>query len=132
MTQSSPSLKKLRRSLDHWREQGRPSRRIPETIWEDAVVAAAQHGVGPVAKSLGLDHAKLKSKLAQKSTLIAFPVSEPTVPATFFEFLAPVQLPGSLDRCTFSVTSSRGAQLRVEVGGLDLPGLVTLVREFAS
>lgn len=132
MTQSIPSLKRLRRSLNDWREQGRPSRRIPEAIWEDAVVAAAKHGVGPVASNLGIDHAKLKSRLAQKSALVALPAQEPTVPATFFEFLAPVQPPGSLDRCTLNLKSSRGARMRVEVDGLDLPGLVTLVREFVS
>jgi hypothetical protein len=136
LIQQSPDftqqLDELRQSLDHWRREGRTPRRIPDEIWDQAVAAAAVHGVGPVAKDLHLDHAKLKSLLASKSPqgLVAARTQEPPIPATFFELVAPPQLSSSLGQCVLSVESGRGGRMRVEVSGLDVPGLALLVREF--
>lgn len=128
-------LDELRQSLDDWRREGRTPRRIPDQIWEQAVAMAAVYGVGPVAKDLHLDHAKLKSMLASKCPqgLVAARTQvhqEPLIPATFFELVAPAQLSSSLGQCVLSLESGRGGRMRVEVSGLDVPGLALLVREF--
>jgi len=126
-------LKKLKRSLDEWRLRRQTPRRIPDEIWEHAVVAAKEHGVGPVAQHLHLDHAKLKSKVTQEGSmdLSTTPTQEP-VPAAFFELFPPPSPSRCLDRCVLEVESGRGSRMRVEVCGLEFPGLVTLVREFVS
>lgn len=126
-------LKELKLSLDSWRERGETPRVIPDAIWEQAVVAAEKFGVGPVSKSLRLDHAKLKSKLAQKSSTAhsVAPLQESGLPS-FFEFLPHAETQKRLERCVFEVESNRGGRVRLEVSGLEFPGLVTLIREFVA
>ncbi len=133
MSELTRQLRKIKRSIDDWRRTDATPRRIPEEIWEQAVAAAGKYGVGPVAKNLGLDHAKLKSKVPaeNRQVLTVVPSQEP-VPAAFLEFLSPPAPARCLERCVLEVESSRGARVRVEVCGLELPGLVTLLREFVS
>lgn len=134
-------LSKLKRSLDDWRRGAKPPRIIPEEIWQQAVEAADEHGVGAVARHVGLDHAKLKLKLAQERPVAmsadgpskGLAVSTaPELPASFFELLAPAEASRLPERCIVEVESGRGARMRLEVSSLETPGLVHLVREFVN
>lgn len=128
-------LREVRHSLDLWRRQGRSPRRISDEIWDQAVAVAAIHGVGPVAKELHLDHAKLKSLLTSKGKspyALAARNPEPSVPAAFFELVAPPQTCNSLGQCTFSLESGNGGRMSVEVSSLDISGLALLIREFVN
>lgn len=120
-------LHKLKHSLHQWRRKGSP-RCIPPEIWEQAVAAADEHGVGAVVRHVGLDHSKLKSRLAQKRAQ-GLAVASGS-PAAFFELLPSPEIPPQ--RCVIEVESGRGARMRLDVASLELPGLVTLVRGFVN
>lgn len=125
-------LKKLRAPLDAWRRSGRAPRRIPDKIWDQATVLAAEHGVGVVARGLGIDHAKLKAKvLAYHPAVTALAMAEPEVEPTFVELLQTTPRPVSTGHCILEVDSHRGSRLRVNVE-LDICGLSTLLRDFGS
>ena len=103
--------------------------------------AADEHGVGAVARHVGLDHAKLKSKLAQKKSsemTTAAQVkglavsSNRDVTASFFELLSPPEPSRPSERCIVEVESGRGARMRLEISSLETPGLIALVRELVS
>jgi hypothetical protein len=135
-------LQEVRKPLDEWRRLAKPPKRIPDQIWERATELAIRHGVGVVAAGLHLDHSKLKGKVAaaspiradKKRTMAACPRQPQPVEATFVELFGaatPVAKPPSITTCVLQIESSRGSRLRMEVGGLDAPGLALLLKEFA-
>ena len=131
--QFTRALSKLSERLEEWRssssdEVGR--RRIPEPIWERATELAGRYGVAAVSIPLRLDHAKLKSKVeARRRALLPSGPSQP-VPE-FVEIFGNPAGPRSLAPCVLQIESHRGSRVRLEVGGLDAPGLAILLREFA-
>ncbi len=113
-SQFHQQLKKVRRSLEQWR-QARQGRRIPEDIWSQAVVIASLNGVAPVAKALNLDYYGLKDRVAKRGGgPEAALLSQAQETAAFFELMPPT--PGChLGRCSVEVESSGGARMRVRV-----------------
>lgn len=127
-------LMKSKKLLLEWRRGGRSPRRIPDQVWERAVAVASEYGVGPVARELGLDHAKLKSKLEQRPSgqdLVA-PQASQALPATFVELLHGAAGSNSLEPCIFRIESRAGSRMSVEVGGLDAGGLATVLCRFGG
>lgn len=126
-------LSMLGKKLDEWRRNGRKPRRIADDIWEGAVALAGEYGVGPISKSLGLDHAKLKDKMLERAgaRCLTPALSKAPAPATFVELLQGPSVT-VLAPCVLQVDSGRGSRMQVEVGGLDVPGLATLIREFVG
>jgi len=56
-------MEQARQQLESWRRT-RPHRsRIPERIWAAAVELARQHGIYSTARTLRLDHTRLKARL---------------------------------------------------------------------
>src|SRR5258708_2342305 len=49
--------------LEEWRSTNQPRRRLPETIWQQAVELAQRHGVNCTARVLHLDYGQLKKRL---------------------------------------------------------------------
>ena len=124
------ALSKLSERLEEWRSNGEGRRRIPEPIWERAAELARQYGVGAVSVPLRLDHAKLKSKVDGGQH--ALQPSSPKLPAPeFVEIFGNPAASRSLAPCVLHIESHRGSRVRLEVGGLDAPGLALLLREFA-
>jgi hypothetical protein len=133
-------LQEARRPLDEWRRLATGPKRIPEPIWEKATELAIRHGVGGVAAGLHLDHSKLKGKVAaaspvpaRKKVMVAGPRQPQPVEASFVELFGATTASSapSMTTCVLQVESSRGSRLRMEVGGLDAPGLALLLKEFA-
>jgi len=128
-------LRTLKTSLDEWRRKGRKPRQISSHIWDGAIALAADHGVGLVSKNLKLDYGKLRTKLLQKSGSAELVGSSPkrsaSTPATFVELLHS-QGGTTLQPCIFQIESGHGPRMQVEVSGLDVSGLSTLIREFAG
>lgn len=125
-------LRKVKRSLERWRQAPR-GRRIPEEIWNEAVAMAARHGVAPVATALNLEYYSLKGRVTKhdagrQSAL----VPSQQAGATFFELLPAMPASQALGRCSVEVESVGGTRMRVDVESLDLSGLVSLCRDFAS
>lgn len=130
--QFTRTLSKLKERLEEWRsnvELGR-RRRIPEPLWERATELAAQYGVAAVSVPLRLDHAKLKAKVeAHRCALQPSGHKSPT--SEFVEIFGNPAAPQPLAPCVLQIESHRGSRVRLEVGGLDAPGLALLLREFA-
>jgi hypothetical protein len=135
-------LQEARGPLDEWRRLATGPKRIPEPIWERATELAIRHGVGVVAAGLRLDHSKLKGKVAavspvradKKAMMVTAPRQPQPVGASFVELFGTTTSASSTPStttCVLQVESSRGSRLRMEVGGLDAPGLALLLKEFA-
>ena len=130
--QLTRELSTLSERLEEWcsnsnDEVGR--RRIPEPIWERATELAGRYGVAAVSIPLRLDHAKLKSKVEARRR--ALQPSSPNQPAPEFVEIFGSPAARSLAPCVLHIESHRGSRVRLEVGGLDAPGLALLLREFA-
>ena len=65
MNSSSKEIQRLAEALKEWRSSHSAPSRLPEDLWSQAARLAAKNGVGPIARALKLDHAKLK-RLAEK------------------------------------------------------------------
>lgn len=126
-------LVEVKQSLSDWRRREKAPKPIPASIWEEAVLLARRHGVGPVAAGLKLDHAKLKAKLAasvgetRPSTTL-----EPVVP-TFVElFGAPptsTRPTAAVGPCVLRLSSPRGLRVRVDLTNIGTAELATLLKE---
>ena len=103
--------------LEEWRSTNQPRRRLPESIWQQAVQLAQQHGLNCTARVLRLDYAQLKKRLQQP----ALPQQAPN----FVEIIAANTV--SSDRCLIEVESAHG-KLRVEM--TSTPDWTALLRAF--
>lgn len=74
MQESKSDLKSVKRQFKLWRKN-RPYRRagIPARLWHEAVRLCEDYPVGQVRVALGLDHSKLKSKVAELNAADAMP-----------------------------------------------------------
>lgn len=129
--QTIQELNELRFTLEEWRSQQQTTgrRRIPDHLWERATELALRHGVASVAKELKLGYYSLKKRVSGD----AGPKSKNDDNSpTFLELLPSILSGHPLSRCSIELQGRRGAPIRVDVGGLDVAGLVALVRELAG
>jgi hypothetical protein len=123
-------MSKLTRSVENWRRRDDRSRRLPAEVWDQAIAAAEKYGVGAVVRHVGLDHAKLKAKLAEKRATQQALTPVENFQASFFELIPPPAEAAA--RCVVEVESGRGARMRLELSRLEMPGLLDLVRGFVA
>lgn len=120
---------RLKRALEKWRADGRPGRKTPEHLWDEAIaLAAGGLGVSQVARIAKLDHGKLK-RLVEEARSEGALVPMESSPPTFVEFLATPM--SQTISCVLEINSARG-HLRADVSGLDASGLSALCREFGN
>ena len=132
-------LAEVRRPLENWRRRKSGRDPIPAAIWDKAVELASRHGVGSVAAGLRLDHAKLKSKLAEAAkakvtATLPVPVQRAAPVQTAFVELfgtppSPSEAPAQPSRPVVRFKSPRGLQVRLDWGDSDVSGLAKLLRE---
>ena len=83
---------------------------------------------------LRLDHATLKRRVQTRrlagEAMVPVSGDHPVAP-TFVELFGTASNQPTLTPCILQIESHRGSRVRVEVGGLDAPGLAILLREFA-
>ena len=60
-------LKNLRRRFQQWRETCKAHARIPDSLWDAAVVMADRHGVSRTANVLRVNYPALKKRLSRKT-----------------------------------------------------------------
>jgi len=120
-------IRELGRALKKWRRSHKSPTPIPQEIWSQAAHLTAQHGVGPVARELGLDHSKLK-RLSQSLT--------PEATAMTFIELRPTCTPPGPEQagamtCLVEVESMSGPRMRANLAGCSAFDLATLFKEFS-
>lgn len=116
----------LQQALSEWRSSHRAPVPIPAEIWSGAVRTAAVLGVGPVAKMLKVDYAKLKKLLVRDTPVKAARGRQITT--TFLE-VSTQSLQQTLS-CSLEVTRE-GATLRAQLEGVAPAEVGALLREFA-
>ena len=109
-----------RKKFGAWRRSRKAQSRIPEKLWELAVVAAREVGVNQAARALGLEYYALKKRLVASAD---HPTLEPS--SSFFEFDSS-GAPPFFTEWAVEMENSSGARMRVAArspGGPDVVGL---------
>ncbi len=101
----SPVLEELQRRFATWRSAGRKGERIPEALWESAVVAARELGVNRVSRAAGLDYTRLKRRVLGDGAPQA--ETSPTATGPVFVEL-PMDSVASLAQCVVEFEGVRG------------------------
>jgi hypothetical protein len=102
---------------------------MPEALWASAVSLAQRHGVGPMARALGIDYGTLKKRTygPRKTTKAA------TARAEFIE-LAPTALLGRPEPAgvTIELSDGNGSKLVVRVPCGEVVDVESVIRAFWS
>src|SRR5580704_15129763 len=122
------SLEQVKQGVAQWRANRRRGQHIPRALWAAAVELATQGEAKHVAHELGIDYERLKQRLESGGALAACPGGEG---ARFVEWVTPSAIGGG--ECVIEMQNARGAKVRIELKGGDLPGCVAGVsRSFWS
>lgn len=139
----------VRQQFDAWRSQTTRPRRLPDPLWQQAVLLARKHGLNLTKTALGLDYYSLKRRVEgsqqsmlprRKRTGRAFTASPPnaarrhrTTAIRHGDFLElPVHALSSVPEYVIEFTRPSGALLRVQWKGNQPPDLVALGKQFWS
>ena len=118
---NGPTLEKLQKRLNAWRKSRKPRSRIPEGLWNAAVLAAAQYGVNKTAKALHLDYYSLKKRLA---------ASAEDESAAFIELLPSAT--NNVSEYAIGLEASDGTKMHIQVKGTEISDVIALSRELWS
>jgi hypothetical protein len=132
---SLPEAEALREQVIKWRRTRRNHRgRMPEPLWAQAVELAQTHGVGPVARAVGLDYSGLKRKLerseAASSAVESGVGTEPEVPAVPNEFIEmdPMGILSGMSGALVELERPDGCRVRVTLPAGTPPDWASLAR----
>jgi len=119
-------------SFETWRAGRQRGARIPEPLWEAALVLAEQHGVAKTAATLKLDYYALKRRLTRDSASASSSADDAGTQPRFVE----VSLASTTTTitCTLEVEgrADRHSKLRLELQGIALADLDALLRSVWS
>jgi hypothetical protein len=121
----------LKRQFERWRAARQARDRIPSHLWDEAVIAVAEHGAYRVSRELRLDYVVLKRRAgltpgkrsAARGTTPRFVELVPAGAATL-----PAARAGA--DCVVELSNGRGARMRVELRGNALGSLGSLCQSF--
>jgi hypothetical protein len=116
-------MQRIYRRFERWRSSHRGRLPIPAALWAAAAEVARQHGVFRTAKTLHLEHSKLKGMV--KSTKPAVRRAPAPPPAGFLELVAPQAV--RLTECVIELQGPRG-KMRIQWKGVTAPDLAGLSR----
>ena len=119
----SRQVERARKKFGAWRQSRNGPSRIPDELWESAVVAAREVGVYQASKALGLDYTALKKHLVATAD---GPPLEATGGFVEFESNAPL----FCTQWAVEMDDGCGARMRVEVRSSAGPDVVGLCRAF--
>jgi len=120
-------MERIYRRFERWRSSHRGRQPIPAALWAAAAEVAREHGVFRTAKTLHLEHSKLKGMV--KSTKPAARRAAAPPPAGFLELVAPQGVPSGpgLTECVIELQGPRG-KMRIQWKGVTAPDLAGLSR----
>ena len=115
-------MEKIYRRFERWRKSHRGRLPIPAPLWAAAAEVAREHGLFRTAKTLRLEHNKLKRMVASAKPAVR---RAPEPPAGFLELVAPRT--ASPTECVIELEGPRG-RMRIEWKGTAAPDLAGLSR----
>ena len=63
----SARIEAVRRRIKHWRRVRERRSPMPAPLWAAAVALAAEHGIYPIARALGLNYETLKARVGRRA-----------------------------------------------------------------
>jgi len=128
-TNLPPALSRARRQLDRWRSRQRNKRaRLPEELWQKAVVLARKHGLNRTAYALGLKYDSLRKHLDKTGVDALVPAQ--TQP-DFIELLPGTMTSGGVE-CMIEWVEGHNTTVRMHIKGAGLSELTALAGVFRS
>jgi hypothetical protein len=118
----SKRVELARKQFVVWRRKRKKGSRIPEKLWESAVVAAREVGINQASKALRLDYYDLKKRV------VASPGGRSMEASGFVEFDS--SAPPFFTEWAVEMEKGSGARMRVAVRSLSGPDVVGFCRAF--
>jgi len=119
----SKQVTRARRRFEAWRRKRKKGSRIPEELWESAVLVAQEVGVNRTSKTLNLDYYDLKNRVVSSARGRSYePLSD------FFEY--------GPNAATFftewavEMENGSGSRIRIGARGPSGPDVIGLCRAF--
>ena len=105
----------VRRRIEHWRKTREKRTAMPEELWESAAALAAEWGVYPIARSVGVDYDSLRKRVRQVAAEQKTE-TEPRDEGGFVE-LSASQLLGPQDQhgAVMELSTADGATLQIRM-----------------
>ena len=119
---TSKRVEKARKRFVSWRRNRKTVSRIPDDLWESAVLAAREVGVNQAARALGLEYYALKKRVVSSAD-----GSESKPSGDFVEF-APTCAPSFFTEWAVELEKANGARVRVGARSPSVPDVVRLCR----
>jgi hypothetical protein len=116
-------MQRICRRFERWRSSHRGRLPIPKGLWAAAAEVAREHGVFRTAKTLRLEHGKLKRMVASAKPAVRRAPAPP--PAGFLELVTPQAV--SPTECVIELEGPRG-KMRIQWKGAAAPDLAGLSR----
>jgi len=116
-------MQRIYRRFERWRSSHRGRLPIPKGLWAAAAEVARDHGVFRTAKTLRLEHGKLKRMVASAKPAVRRAPAPPA--AAFLELVAPQA--ASPTECVIELEGPRG-KMRIQWKGSAAPDLAGLSR----
>ena len=111
-----------RKQFGSWRQSRKRPSRIPDELWESAVLAAKEVGINQASRALGLEYYALKKRVVSST-------GRPALEASGFVELDS-SAPPFFTEWTVEMDNGSGARLRVAVRSPAGPDVVALSRTF--
>lgn len=137
---SEAGLGRLSRRIEQWRAAGRPGKRMPEALWDDAVGVARAQGCYRVARALGLNDASLRARVegagarTRGATAAAGQRQQDEQSASTTTAFAEVDLGavlgGALAGATVEVARRDGARMQIRLAGAGAAQAAVLLAAF--
>ena len=115
-------MQRIYRRFERWRSSHRGRLPIPKGLWAAAAEVAREHGVFRTAKTLRLEHGKLKRLVASAKPAVRRATAPPR---GFLELVAPQAV--SSTECVIELEGPRG-KMRIQWKGATAPDLAGLSR----
>ena len=126
-------IAQLQRQFEQFRGSHAHRTRLPESLWQAAVVLARQHGLNLVAHPLRLDYTQLKKRLgavvADAPKRASAVISKPAKSAAAASFVELISAhPAMMAECVIEFESSIGGKMRIQWKGSSAPDWSSLFR----
>jgi len=110
MTERPSALNKVKLSFEGWRSSKAKGRRIPQNLWEEAIVLYPEFSVGKISTTLSLSHTDLKKRVKNKIEKASVPSNKPVPTFVELDFSSPCP---PVSECVVEMEDGKGAKMRM-------------------